>query len=311
MGDRTVDYRAHTGPRVITITKAGWLYITVTIFLGFAAVNTGNNLIYLIVAAFLSFMGISGFFGRRNLLDIHVTVELPDEIYARTRVPLKVTLHNNRRFLPAFLIKAHLYDQRVFFPFVNAKAVGITYLITTFNERGIVRINDLHLCSVFPFNFFVRCKKIERAIEVTVFPTAKRCELPGLSGRARQSRGERSIDRAGYEAEIMTMRDYIKGDPLKYIHWKATAKTGKLKTKELSTLAHQPVIIDMDTVPIKNIEERISCITYIILKLFRQNIPVGLKIKGTLYKPFKAAQGERSKATKINMLRALAVYDKE
>jgi uncharacterized protein (DUF58 family) len=193
---------------------------------------------------------------------------------------------------------------------VDAKARDITYVTTSFNERGIVKINDIHLCSVFPFNFFIRCRKIERAMEVTVFPHAKKCELPGLLERERQSRGERSIDRAGYEAEIMTMRDYIKGDPIKYIHWKATAKTGKLKTKELSTLANQPVIIDMDAVPIKNMEERISCITYIILKLFRQNIPVGLKIKGAFYKPLKTAQGERLKSTKLNMLRALAVYDK-
>lgn len=309
MGDHTVDYRANTSPRVITITKAGWLYIAVTLLLGFSAVNTGNNLIYLIVAAFLSFMGISGFFGRRNLLDIHITVEFPDEIHARTSVPLKVTLHNNRRFLPAFLIKVHLRDQSVLFPFVDPKARDITYVTTSFGERGIVKINDIHLCSVFPFNFFIRCRKIERAMEVTVFPHARKCELPVLFERERQSRGERSIDRAGYEAEIMTMRDYIKGDPMKYIHWKATAKTGKLKTKELSTLAHQPVVIDMDAVPIKNMEERVSCITYIILKLFRQNIPVGLKINGAFYKPLKEAQGERLKANRINMLRALAVYN--
>ncbi|HXX80216.1 MAG TPA: DUF58 domain-containing protein [Thermodesulfovibrionales bacterium] len=310
MGDHTVDYRADTGPRVITITKAGWLYIAVTLLLGFSAVNTGNNLVYLIVAAFLSFMGISGFFGRRNLLDIHITVEFPDEIYARTSIPLKVTLHNNRRILPAFLIKAHFRNQSVLFPFVDAKARGITYVTTTFDERGMVKINDIRLCSVFPFHFFIRCRKIERAVEVTVFPHAKKCELPVLFERERQSRGERSIDRAGYEAEIMTMRDYIKGDPIKYIHWKATAKTGKLKTKELSTLAHQPVVIDMDAVPIKNMEERVSCVTYIILRLLRQNIPVGLKINGAFYKPLKEAQGERLKINRINMLKALAVYDK-
>jgi uncharacterized protein (DUF58 family) len=256
-------------------------------------------------------MGISGFFGRRNLLNIHITVEPPDEIYARTQVPLKVTVRNNRKFLPAFLITVHLHDQKVLFPFVDAGDSGITYLITTFNERGIVRISDVHLCSVFPFNFFVRCRKIESTIEATVFPCVERCELPGLFERERQSRGEKSIDKAGYEAEIMTMRDYIKGDPIKYIHWKATAKTGKLKTKELSTLSHQPVIIDMDAVPIRNMEERISCITYTILKLLRQNIPVGLKIKGSFYKPLRTAQGERLRANKLNMLRALAVYDKE
>lgn len=243
-------------------------------------------------------------------MDIHITVEFPDEIYARTRVPLKVTLRNSRRFLPAFLIKVHICDQTVLFPFVDARANGISYVTMSFHERGTVKVNDIQICSVFPFNFFVRCRKIEKVLQVTVFPKAKKCEYLGFLGDERRSHGEKSMDRVGYEAEVIAMRDYIQGDPVKYIHWKATAKTGKLKTKELSTLLHEPVIIDVDAVPIKNIEERISCVTYIILKLFRQNIPVGLKVKGAFYKPPEASQGERLKTCKINMLRALAVYDK-
>lgn len=311
MGDDTSSHRANPGPRVIKITKAGWLYIVVTLFLGFSAVNTANNLLYLIVAAFLSFMGISGFFGKRNLSKIDIGMEFPEEIYAKTSFPLKVTLLNKRRFLPAFLVKVHIANNEILFPFVDAKSKGFRYMNISFDERGKTEIEDIHICSVFPFNFFVRCRKINRAFEMIVFPQVKQCELSGHFEKERKIRGEKSIDKTGYETEILSVRDYMKGDPFKYIHWKASAKTGQLKTKELSALSHQPIIIDFETIPIKNIEEKISCITYIILKLIKQNVPVGLKINGALYKPFAKTSSERTKADKIAMLKTLALYDRE
>jgi uncharacterized protein (DUF58 family) len=311
MADPAVDHRADTGPGVITITKAGWFYIILTILLGFAAVNTANNLIYLIVAAFLSFMGISGFFGKRNLSALDVRIEFPDEIYANTGFPLKVTLLNRRRFLPAFLIRVHFLNHEVLFPFVDAKTYGVKYATITFPQRGHRRIGDIHVCSVFPFHFFVRCKKVTWAVETVVFPQLKPCELHAAHEREQPFRGERSIDKTGYEGEFISLRDYVKGDPLKHIHWKASAKTGRLKTKELSTLSRQPVIIDFDTIPIKNIEEKISCVSYLIVKLLRQNTPVGLTIQGISYTPFSRTDSERSQARKISMLTKLALYDRE
>jgi len=68
-----------------------------TIFLGVSAINTGNNLIYLIVAALLSFMGISGFFGKNNLSSVEVDIEFPQEIYARNEFPLKINLTNKKK----------------------------------------------------------------------------------------------------------------------------------------------------------------------------------------------------------------------
>lgn len=312
MGDHPFNSRADAGPGVIKITKAGWLYIILTIFLGFSAVNTANNLMYLVVSALLGFMAISGLFGKRNLSKIDIDMELPEEIYANTGIPVRITLINNRRFLPAFLLKVRLLNDEVLFPFVDARAAEPKYMNIFFPERGRSRIGDIHLCSVFPFNFFVRCKKLDKVFESVVFPQAKKCELPGLFEKAGRARGEKSTDKAGYEAEMISLRDYIKGDPLKYIHWKASAKTGRLKTKELSSLSRQPVIIDFDTLTIKNVEEKISCVTYLLLKLFRKNVPVRLKIGGSFYKTgLSKTAMERTQADKISMLRKLALYDKE
>lgn len=310
MGNHTGNPRADTGPGVIKITKAGWFYIFLTIFLGVSGINTGNNLIYLIVAAFLSFMAVSGIFGKRNLSKIDVRIELPEEIYADTSAPVKVIIRNNRRFLPVFLMRVHVAGSEILFPFVEVKTGGARYLSLSFRKRGRSEIRNIYVSSVFPFNFFIRYRTIPGVFEAMVFPKAKKCESLGLFDKERKSRGEQVVDKTGYEADIISLRDYIMGDPIKYIHWKASAKTGRLKTKELSSLSHQPVVIDFDTLPLKDLEEKISCVTYVLLKLLKRNIPVGLKIDGALYKPFSKTHKARTKALKFTMLTKLALYQK-
>jgi uncharacterized protein (DUF58 family) len=253
-------------------------------------------------------MGISGFFGRRNLTKVDIDAEFPQEIYANKGFPLRVRLKNKRRFLPAFLMRVKIADSsaeaeyEARFPFVDKKGDAVRYLNISFNQRGRHEIKDIYICSVFPFSFFVRCKKLDKSFGFIVFPEPKKCEIAAPIEREKISKGERHFDKAGYEADIISIREYIQGDPFKYINWKATAKTGGLKTKELSTLAHQPVVIDFEKINIRNIEEKISCITYMILQLLKKNIPVGLRIGDRFYKP------DVSISHKINILRDLALY---
>jgi uncharacterized protein (DUF58 family) len=176
------------------------------------------------------------------------------------------------------------------------------YTSISFEKRGAHTINNIRINSVFPFNFFTRFKEIHNAYNCIVFPALKPCDLSSLYEQERKRRGEKISDRLGYESDVVSIREYVRGDPLKYIHWKATAKTGKLKTKELSSLAHRPVIIDFEKVSIANIEERISSIAYAIVQFCKKNIPVGLRINNNLYLP------DFSSAHKMNLLRELALY---
>lgn len=45
---------------------------------------------------------------------------------------------------------------------------------------------------------------------------------------------------------VSTVRDYTHGDPLQRIHWKSTARTGGLKTKELDALQERRVTVVLD-----------------------------------------------------------------
>jgi uncharacterized protein (DUF58 family) len=289
---------------VIKINKAGYIYIALTILIGFSAVNTGNNLIYIVTSALLSYMLVSGIFGRRNIQGIDILMEFPQEMFAGMEFPVGVKVMNRKRFMPAFLIGVSVGDQRVTFPFVEPGSEAVQYIHLRFEERGRYETGDCGISSVFPFNFFSRYRKVPKRFSVTVFPQPQKCDLIQPRDSRAKSKGDISTNAAGFDADILSIRDYVLGDPVKYISWKSTAKTGRLKTKELSSIELESVIIDFDRMDKPGIEFAISCTTYTILKLMRSKVPVGLSIGGETFKP-GSSPGHRAR-----LLTKLALYGK-
>ncbi len=290
---------------MIKINKAGHLYIVLTIMIGLAAVNTGNNLVYIIASALLSYMLISGIFGRSNIYGVDIMLEFPDEVYAGVDVPVRVRVNNTRRFMPLFLIMAEVESQAILFPFVKAKGSESRSMNMCFQRRGRYRVGPISVSSIFPFNFFTRYRKISRFFDLTIFPKPIRCRLSQLHDRQTRFKGDISSNTPGYESEILSIRDYVLGDPPKYISWKSTAKTGRLKTKELSSIELQQVLIDFNQIDRKNLEYALSCVTHVLLRLIRSSTPVGLRIDGETYKPAV------SMGHKLRMLEKLALYGME
>jgi uncharacterized protein (DUF58 family) len=290
---------------VIKITKAGYLYIALTIVLGFAAVNTANNLVYIIAAALLSFMAVSGFFGKGNLNGISIGVDLPEEIYACRSVPIRVTLNNQRRFLPAFLIQVHLGDEKLLFPFVDTRQQASGFVQWAFPQRGEHSFSAISISSVFPFNFFTRYKHIATAHQCIVFPEPQRCSLLDETETIQQHAGDHSSRRHGQEDDFIAVRNYVDGDPLKHINWKATARTDQLKTKQFAAPLVQPVILDFDSLSAGDLESKLSCVTYTINRLIKKNTPVGLRLQQQFFPP------GINRSHKFRMLRELALYGKD
>lgn len=273
--------------------------------LGIGAVNTGNNLIYIIVSAFLSFMALSGFFGKRNISDLDLYIEFPEEVFALRKTMVKVTLRNKKRFFPAFLIKVRIGNW-VLYPFVGPKNNLLRYLEVTFPSRGIHEINDVYICSVFPFNFFKRCKRLKLNKSVIVFPEPRGYGHLEQDFKGLRKRGEKQGEERGYEGDLLSLRDYIPGDPLKYIHWKASAKTERFKTKELSSLKTTPTLIDVENIGGRNVEEKLSFATYLILRYSKLGLPFIVRIRGRVFSVSKT-EGIKS-STKREILRELAIY---
>jgi uncharacterized protein (DUF58 family) len=87
------------------VTRAGIIYVLVTIVIAIAALNTGNNLLYIVVAAMLGAILVSGVVSAWVLRWLELDVRLPEHVFAGRPVMGRIVLHNPRRLLPSFSVR--------------------------------------------------------------------------------------------------------------------------------------------------------------------------------------------------------------
>lgn len=259
------------------------VYIGMTLLLGFAAVNTGNNLLYLLVSALLGFMAVSGWLGQRNLRSLRIKINLPKEIFAGQPTLIGIQLLNQRTKLPAFLIRIHLGDSFPLFPQIFANASAKRSLMLSWPERGQQQIEHLWVDSCFPINFFVRSLRIEVKQKLLVFPCPLAAEPPiAVGDNALRHQAIRSV--SGDSGDLRGIHDYRGGEPLKAIHWKLSARDHRLKVKQHEGLGAQPILIDPTELP-GTTEEQLGRATRLIIDHIHQQRPVGLRLQERLIPP--------------------------
>jgi uncharacterized protein (DUF58 family) len=88
------------------VTKAGVLYAIVALLIGVAALNTGNNLLYIVVAAMLAAIAVSGIASSVSLRGLELDLKIQDHIFAATEITATVIVRNPRRWLPSLSVSA-------------------------------------------------------------------------------------------------------------------------------------------------------------------------------------------------------------
>jgi uncharacterized protein (DUF58 family) len=86
------------------VTRVGIFYVVGVVVIGVAALNTGNNLLYIIVAAMLAAILVSGIVSAFALRGLRLDVRLPEHVFARRPAVGRVLVRNPRRWLPSFSI---------------------------------------------------------------------------------------------------------------------------------------------------------------------------------------------------------------
>jgi uncharacterized protein (DUF58 family) len=111
VGLTTVPYLARrvAGARIrdafdFDVTRVGIVYVAIVLVIGIAALNTGNNLLYIVLAAMLAAILVSGFASAIVLRDLELDVRLPEHVFAGRPTLGRIVLRNPRRWLPSFSV---------------------------------------------------------------------------------------------------------------------------------------------------------------------------------------------------------------
>jgi uncharacterized protein (DUF58 family) len=86
------------------VTRIGMVFCVAAIFIGVAALNTGNNLLYIIVATMLAALLVSGLASAITLRELELDVRLPEHVFAEKAVAARIALRNLRRWIPCFSV---------------------------------------------------------------------------------------------------------------------------------------------------------------------------------------------------------------
>jgi uncharacterized protein (DUF58 family) len=87
------------------VTRAGLVYILISVVIGIAAINTGNNLLYVVVATLLSAVLVSGVASAWVLGSLLLDVHLPEHVFAGRPMLARMILRNTSSWLPSFSVR--------------------------------------------------------------------------------------------------------------------------------------------------------------------------------------------------------------
>src|SRR5579864_7064673 len=93
------------------VTRVGIVYVVIVLVIGIAALNTGNNLLYIVVAAMLAAIVVSGLASATVLRGLELDVRLPEHVFAGRAMPGRIVLRNRRRWLPSFSVNVVSVEQ--------------------------------------------------------------------------------------------------------------------------------------------------------------------------------------------------------
>ena len=250
----------------VGITGGGGIFLLIMIVVGFAAWNTGNNLLFLVFSLLCSTLFVGGVAARASLSDLIVSARFPDHIFAGEAAPVIVTLRNAKRVLPSFsiLVEARGPDEAAssskskrrrrtflkrplaYFTYVPHHAAAEQRVEQLFSVRGHVLINGFELSTRFPFGFFrFRRRLSARNVDIVVYPKPEPIgdELHLLPMYA----GHFASSRRGVGQDLFSLRNYQERDDLRHIDWKATARSRNLMVREFTADDERRITIVLDT----------------------------------------------------------------
>jgi len=168
-----------------------------------------------------------------------VTIELRNS----ASLPLNVTILDE----PPTEFTAEKTEHTITVPPDN-RPVTVTYHVTP-NAKGDYNFGDVYVKYPGFLGLIERVGKFELGGAVKVYPNlleTEKYDLLARRGRLQQV-GIRSARLRGGGSEFESMREYVPGDEYKKIDWNATARRGKLITRQYEVERSQNIVLLIDT----------------------------------------------------------------
>jgi len=278
----------------VKITPLGRLFSIFTLLYGIATINSGNNLLYMILAYLLILLFASGILSTLNILFLNVEPQGQDTIYKNRASNIYVRVFKKR--IPSFLMYFCTEQGCKFVPFLEKGKDIVINLPFKSQRRGVVNVDSLTVYSLFPFGFARRWRYVSLNMKVMVLPSID-VHLKNRYRFEKFALGKEYMEKRGFDGDFKGLRRYIPGESLLHIHWKKSYK--ELNLKEFGSMEKNSVIFRLPALPD---ETEIDAVATLIHEKIREKESVGLLVEGKFFIPPSVGV-----AHELNLLKTLAL----
>jgi len=222
--------------RRLKVTREGKYFIIITLGIGLAALNTGNNLLFLLLGWMCSVIVASGVLSEHSLRGLTVARQPPARIHAGRPFLMGISLKNSKTRLPSLSIEIEdlvlaepdapkksprPLDKKCYFLKIPSGRTQSTSYRHTFARRGLYRFTGFRVSTKFPFALFRKSRDVDCPGEIIVYPAIYPVNPPAPAGPLG---GEEARARAGRRGEFHGLREMRQGDDIRDVHWRSSAK---------------------------------------------------------------------------------------
>ncbi|MET0065020.1 MAG: DUF58 domain-containing protein [Candidatus Thiodiazotropha sp.] len=232
--------------RRVNIHRILWLLALVCFFIAW---NRGLALLYGVFSLSLALLLISQVMPRWQLRGIRVERQFPRDLSVGDEVEVVYRLSG----------AGHRYHTRIIdqIPFAEQPLTGFvphwahTHRLAgriLCRRRGLFTLDRLLLSSAYPFG--IRRQEIHlssRSDPVRVLPQLYELgELPTPLQADQNSDGDLPVAQRGGQDQFLSIREYVHGDSLRHIHWRASARQQRLVVKDYERSDRPLLLLALD-----------------------------------------------------------------
>jgi len=272
------------------ITRGGVLFTAAIMGVGAAAVFSGNNLLFLIVAAMMATLLVSGFVSRLCLAALELDFLVPEHVSASRTVPARLYVRNSKWLMPSFSIRVEgirepaspTLKSGVYFPLIAAGATVEETVDVRFPRRGAYRSNSFAFSTSFPFGFLEKSARVTLLRETVVYPSIE--PQPGFEDLLAGIAGEIETHYRGLGSDFYRIRAYEAFESARHVDWKASAHAGSLQVREFAREQEQVVEVFLDRAAAPEwdawFEHAVDCCAFLAWRLSNQGAAIHFRSNG-------------------------------
>ena len=210
--------------------------------------------LYYMAAILLTLPGVSYALGWYAQHDLEFTREVPHVAWEGEEGCLNYVVRNPTRLarffltiqepLPVWVSPAE--DETPLFNVAALDEVRVTHRVH-FHRRGVYQASGFDVTAMDPLGVFAFTRHVPAEGELVVYPMPQSLRGSTLSGTERYGWQEfTSRLLRGSSVDPDGVRPYVPGDPMRRIHWRQTARTGKLSVIEFEESQATNLVIALD-----------------------------------------------------------------